>query len=485
MKTTSCAAKIIALIMALFLISSVASVPVYAASAPAAPSKVSATRDLKSIKLTWSAVKGATGYRIYYKQPTDKSWRTGLKSTTKTTHTFKNLPQGKTYRFAVRSYITEGKKTVWGKYKEISTATLTPAPAKLTVTQSTSAVKLTWSAVKSASGYRIYYKTSASADWKTGVSSTTKTTHTFKKLPAGKKYYFAVRTYTKSAFGTFYGNYASVQTATKPATTTAKITKATSTAVALSWKKVTADGYRVYYKVGSGAWKTAVSSTTKTSCTIKNLSASKSYSFAVRPYVKTSSGIIWGDYKAISHRYKSNRIDRYAELFESGTFLMTINDPEMGPLTMALKGNKMYIEASSDGLDQKMIYRGDIKSKEDPTQGTWFLVLDAYKVYSVIPADVVSDTSVEELIEDLKNGEEQTYTTSTEKLNGKTYYVESCVDKDGTKTKYYFDGDVLVRSDSISPDGTVTTTEFSKITGTVPDSLFVIPSSYTQADLYA
>lgn len=181
---------------------------------------------------------------------------------------------------------------------------------------------------------------------------------------------------------------------------------------------------------------------------------------------------------------EGNKIDPYQELFKSGKFLMKVSDPELGPVTMAMSGNKMFIEASMEGLTLKMVYNGDVKSKDDPTQGTWYIVIDSLKMYSPMPADMVGDMNVEELTKDFANDDSNTvYTASVEEINGELVDVESCVDQNGNTTKYYFNGDVLIRSDSISPNGSVSTTEFAEISAEVPDTLFQFPSNYKERDV--
>ena len=121
MKTTK---KLLALILALLMLTSAMALPASAAT-PAAPSNVTVERSTSSIRLSWPKVSGATGYRIHYKLPGDLSWRTAVSSTTKTTHTFNALSAGVSYKFAVQSYVKSGSKTTWGSYKEIVTATQT------------------------------------------------------------------------------------------------------------------------------------------------------------------------------------------------------------------------------------------------------------------------------------------------------------------------------------------------------------------------
>lgn len=100
---------------------------------------------------------------------------------------------------------------------------------------------------------------------------------------------------------TFKGKYSGTKKLyfTIAAKATTKIATSQSTsAIKLSWAKVTgATGYRIYYKSGSN-WKTAVSSTKATSYTFKNLKAGKKYQFKVRAYTKDGD-TIWGAYSAV------------------------------------------------------------------------------------------------------------------------------------------------------------------------------------------
>lgn len=307
MNNTKRLTKILSFLMAILMLSSVVMLPASAATVPKAPTSISVARTTTSIKLSWPKVSGANGYRIYYKLPGDISWRTAVKSTTATSHTFNNLSWGKSYKFAVRSYAKSGSNTVWGGYKEVATATKTLIPKHFeTRSRTTNALGLIWTDLYEADGYRIYYRTSPSADWKIAVSSTKSNMHTFKNLPAGKKYYFAVRGFVKTEFGTFFGDPRYLETATTPATPTLKAS-ATSSSISLSWSKANgADGYRVYYKTGSSEWKTAVSSTTATSGTFKNLPANKTYTFAVKAYIKTPEKVVWSGYKQIKATTKTS-----------------------------------------------------------------------------------------------------------------------------------------------------------------------------------
>lgn len=178
-----------------------------------------------------------------------------------------------------------------------------------------------------------------------------------------------------------------------------------------------------------------------------------------------------------------NKVDIYQQVFKSGNFLMEVNDPDLQNVTMAMKGNKMYVEASMEDISLKLIFNGDVKDKDHP-DGTWYLVLDGFKKYSKMPSDMLGDMNPSELTKDFaKDDGNLVYTSDVADVDGQLLVCESTVDSNGNTLKYYFDGDVLVRSDTVSPDGSVSTTRFSRITTEVPDSLFQIPSGYSIVNL--
>ncbi|MBQ7005622.1 MAG: hypothetical protein IJN68_04245 [Clostridia bacterium] len=178
-----------------------------------------------------------------------------------------------------------------------------------------------------------------------------------------------------------------------------------------------------------------------------------------------------------------NKIDIYQQVFKSGNFLMKIKDPDLGNVTMAMKGNKMYLEAAMEGLSLKLIFNGDKKDKDNP-DGTWYLILDSFQKYSTMPADMLGDMNVSEITKGFAQQEENlVYTSDVVDVNGALLVRESTTDINGNTVNYYFDGDVLVKSETISPAGSATSTEFEMITTSVDDSLFQIPSGYGYLNL--
>jgi hypothetical protein len=82
----------------------------------------------------------------------------------------------------------------------------TKAPTKLTLKKSGKSVKISWSKAQGASGYEIYYKASSGGKYKK-ITTTSKTSFTFKKAASGKKCYFKVRAYTNIGKKKYYSEY--------------------------------------------------------------------------------------------------------------------------------------------------------------------------------------------------------------------------------------------------------------------------------------
>lgn len=262
--------------------------------------KITATSDSSSITLVWNKAKNANGYRLYYKLPGDFKWREFINYITATTATFKNLPAGQKYSFAVRSvYKRTNGSYILGGYKEIETATEATAPSKVLATQNATSIKLDWNVCAGATGYRIYYKSGSS--WKICVNSTILNAHNFQNLKAGTKFTFAIRPYIKTASGVIWSDYITYTAATKPANPTSKIVSNVDGKISLSFSSVNgADSYQVYYKTGTGAYTLYKTYTKAGTLKFTDLKPGVKYTFAVRACIKTSGGIIRSGYKETS-----------------------------------------------------------------------------------------------------------------------------------------------------------------------------------------
>ena len=161
-----------------------------------------------ALKLNWSKVNGADGYRVYVK--VNGQWKS-LGDVKGTTYVHKHLETGKSYTFTVKAYKKTKSGIVWSSYdkKGITGKVRLSAPS-LRKAKRTSAKKaiLSWKKVNGANGYVVYRKTN-NGRWQI-VKKITKgniTSFTDKKLSKGKKYTYTVRAYRTVGKKNIYSGY--------------------------------------------------------------------------------------------------------------------------------------------------------------------------------------------------------------------------------------------------------------------------------------
>jgi len=153
------------------------------------------SKGYNNVCLSWSTVKGAEGYKVYYKKSSASKWTTKYVKG-KTTFTTPDLSSGANYKFKVAPYITEGtKKFVSANYDGTSAYTLKKVSTPKVSKSSGSKVKVSWTNISGESGYEISQATSKS---KINVVETYKTTKGKSKTieaKKGKKLYYKVRAF--------------------------------------------------------------------------------------------------------------------------------------------------------------------------------------------------------------------------------------------------------------------------------------------------
>ncbi len=179
---------------------------------------IKATQSTSVIKLTWGAVEGATGYRVYQYSPSKGKFVQiasvkGVTSYRKAT----NLKAGTEYKFKVKAYTKLSDGTVlWATAsKEFLTATECKAPSITSVTSpSKSKATVKWSNVDGETGYQLYYSTKKDSGFKKVDSySANKLTgsKTFSASASGKTIYFKVRAYKKVNGQTIFSEWSAVK----------------------------------------------------------------------------------------------------------------------------------------------------------------------------------------------------------------------------------------------------------------------------------
>ena len=263
-------------------------------AAPTVKTLKAAKKTSYSLKLKWSAVSGAAGYRL--QQYVNKEWVNLVKSTKKTEYTLKKLAPNTSYRFRVCAY-TNG---VFGAWKELKTSTeLLGKPQSLKATKVTdTSLTLQWNKVATA---KIYYIYSVGTNTQKQIAKTTKTTYKLTGLKAATDYMYAVRARTTVNDRNYYSQYSSnlsVRTAPKQASGLIAAS-VTDSAVNLTFSRVAgAEGYEIWkYDEATLKW-VYIGAATNTSYTVGDLSPQTNYRFKIRAYHTVNGNKLCGAYSA-------------------------------------------------------------------------------------------------------------------------------------------------------------------------------------------
>ena len=189
--------------------------------APAKTTKITATSSQKEyVKLSWAAVEGATGYRVYVYETVEGKTRKKVASVNgKTTYNLQKdylgdtMAVGAQYKVAVVAYTKlEDGTVIHATAGTAKTFTRTPGKPSLTVTTKSGKAELKWTNVEDETGYQVYYATSKDGEYKK-LTSTAKNAFS-KAFTKGKTLYFKVRAYTKFDGEVIYGKYSDVKSVT-------------------------------------------------------------------------------------------------------------------------------------------------------------------------------------------------------------------------------------------------------------------------------
>ena len=176
---------------------------------PGTVSSLSYTPGVNCVNLSWSAVKGAQGYKVYIYNDGSKQYELFAK-TTKTSFT-PALKAGSAGKFAVKAFKTVGGKDYLSpEFTKISAASK-PSSVNLSAKRSLSReVKLSWNKV-ACSGYEIYMSTARGSGYeKIKTISSADLTSFFKSgLKSGQPYFFKVRAYTSVGGSRLYSEFSS------------------------------------------------------------------------------------------------------------------------------------------------------------------------------------------------------------------------------------------------------------------------------------
>ena len=253
------------------------------AVAPAAPTVTMTYSDGGKPKLTWSAVSGATSYRVYRSESRGTGYSL-LGTTTSTSYVNTGAAVGKTYYYRVKAVNSAGTSAYSNIVSGRAKAAI-PAAPRVTIGNSSASGKpqLTWAAVDGAAKYEIYRSTQQSTGF-TLLGTTTSTNYVNTGAAVGKTYYYKVRALNvDGAAGAYSSTVSGAAKAVAPAAPTVTMTYSDGGKPKLTWSAVSgATSYRVYRSESRGTGYSLLGTTTSTSYVNTGAAVGKTYYYRVK-----------------------------------------------------------------------------------------------------------------------------------------------------------------------------------------------------------
>ena len=261
---------------------------------PAAPTASASVTSYNSVKVSWSAVPGASGYELCRATSQNGSYSV-VKSTTSTSYANTSLNTGTTYYYKVRAY---AGKNVYGTYSAIVSVKpmLTAVTGVSASAYNPTSVKISWNSVAGRTKYEVWRSTSPTGGF-VRIKSTSSTSYKDTSCTPFVMYYYQIRVYRTVSSKPVYSASASATVSAKPIlgnVTGVKAAVSSPSSVKLSWSSVSGcSGYEIRRSTVAGSSYTVVKTVTGKSYTDSNLTPNITYYYQVVAYRKAGSGKVY------------------------------------------------------------------------------------------------------------------------------------------------------------------------------------------------
>jgi titin len=192
------------------------------------------------IAITWQAVTGAVGYKLYWR--TDDA-EAGIEEVAGTSYTHSGLVAGTLYYYQIAAVNATSMES--DRSEEVSKLTRPGQVSGLDASAlSETEIELSWGAVNSATGYTISW----SGNGTSGTETTASTTWTHSGLTANTSYSYTVQAQNQSGDGPPSAERSAVTTKPVPTKVTGVTVTADGTSVTVRWaKKSNVTSFTIYW----------------------------------------------------------------------------------------------------------------------------------------------------------------------------------------------------------------------------------------------
>ncbi|HBI63740.1 MAG TPA: hypothetical protein DDX51_01290 [Clostridiales bacterium] len=277
--------------------------------------------------LSWTAVKGADGYRVSRRASDADPWQ-DVQTLTRTSWTDTSMTAQTGWQYAVRAYKlrnsqTDDAQTLWSGYARADVPVYEQAPVLKTAVKpakpylisaaalASGGVQIKWNPVSGASGYRVYRKNGSS--WKQIhiVNGASASSYTDSNVTPGTTYTYSVRAFSRGGGKLLLSDMNTTGVSATvpkpspapvsiPAPKLGQVTSGGYDRLTVTWNTVSqAEGYLIYRRTSAAEkWNhiATVTGGSKTSYTDTSVICGKTYYYTIRPYRTADGAKVYGSY---------------------------------------------------------------------------------------------------------------------------------------------------------------------------------------------
>lgn len=262
-----------------------------------------------AVRVNWTKVEGATGYKIFRAEGNSNNWVVAGRVFNGSTTTFRNagIKSATYYRYKVQAFTEQPIGTFYyAAFSNVVTTVTTPAKVEIksNYTNATDAIRVNWNKVTGATGYKIWrYDTHTKKTEKAAtVYGAGTVTYRDSGLTSGREYKYRVQAFITYNGKDYDGPKSSLLVAhVKPATAVIKSSYTrTSDAIRINWNKAYgATGYIIYRYNGKKYVRLGkVGENTFTWRDSNGLVAGGQYHYKVQSFRIVGGEVIYGELSA-------------------------------------------------------------------------------------------------------------------------------------------------------------------------------------------